>query len=282
MTRKIIGITLGVAGVIALLIALGYIVFRVFAVELVVNPASVGFLLFAVVVAVASFFSPCSFPVLPGYLTHYAEVAGAAGANGNRRVAAGFVASLGVLTFTLLLAGIMAALGSAVTGSLSVAGSSGLPIRIFRGSVGLLLIVLGVSHFVSRGLDFGRLSFLGHALVSPDNPNPLRGLYLYGFGYQAVGIGCSGPFLTGLIVFALAAGGFGAALAGFTLYAVTMTSLMLAVSLLVGFAAGHIVKALSRAAPKIKKGSAVAQVAVGAFLLFSTFFVDVFIRILFP
>lgn len=280
MVRKSVVISLGGVVGVALLIILGYTVFRVFAVELVPNPALIGFLLFAVVGAVASFFSPCSFPLLPGYLTHYAEVAGSA--NRNRRAFAGLVAALGVFTFTLLLAVGIASLGSAVTGSLSVAGTGGLPIRIFRGIVGLLLIILGVSHFRPSSLNFHRLSFLGHRLVSPDNPNPWRGLYLYGFGYQAVGIGCSGPFLTGVIIFALAAGGFGAALAGFTLYTITITTLMLFVSLLTGFTAGRIVRGLTRAAPKIKKASGAVQVVAGIFLLFSSIFVDVFLRILFP
>ncbi len=62
---------------------------------------------------------------------------------------------------------------------------------------------------------------------------PAASLYLYGLGYNAAGMGCTGPILAGLIVVALASGGLASALGAFLVFAVTMGALMLVVSLLV-------------------------------------------------
>ena len=56
-------------GLLALLIGAGYFVFRSFAGGQL--PASTQLYLLAVVAGVASFFSPCAFPLLPSYISFY-------------------------------------------------------------------------------------------------------------------------------------------------------------------------------------------------------------------
>ncbi len=74
-------------------------------------------------------------------------------------------------------------------------------------------------------------------------------LYLYGFGYTATGMGCTGPILTGLMLTAFSAGGFGAAVTAFGIFALTMTLLMLLVSGLVTASQQRLITRLQAAAP---------------------------------
>ena len=63
--------------------------------------------------------------------------------------------------------------------------------------------------------------------MSPHKKGPLMGMYLYGFGYNGLGIGCGGPIMAGLFIFALSIGGFSSALFAFIIFALTMVILML-------------------------------------------------------
>lgn len=77
---------------------------------------------------------------------------------------------------------------------------------LFRGAVGAALIALGLSHFFGRGINFHFLSPLGRRFTSTQGLGQTKGLFTYGFGYNAIGIGCGGPIMAGLGVFAFSAG----------------------------------------------------------------------------
>ena len=109
-----------------------------------------------------------------------------------------------------------------------------------------------------------------------------KGLFTYGFGYNAIGIGCGGPIMAGLAVFAFSAGGFTAAFLAFGVYAATMAALMIFVSLLASSAKGTVIKSMRKSTARVQRITAIAQAAVGALLILSTVYVDVFVGLLFP
>ncbi|MBI3023823.1 MAG: hypothetical protein HYY68_08920 [Thaumarchaeota archaeon] len=109
-----------------------------------------------------------------------------------------------------------------------------------------------------------------------------KGLYLYGFGYNAAGIGCAGPIMAGLIVFALSSGGFVNAFLAFLVYSASMASLMLGVSLLVSKSKTLLIGDLKYSTPKIKKATSMVLIVVGAFLIYATINLQFFVRTLFP
>ncbi len=269
---------------ISLVIFLGYFTFVFFVASFAPNTGTLSLMAFAAVAGVATFFNPCAFPLLPGYLAHQVKVTpkedqGALGA----LLYGGSVAALGVTTFNLILGGILAVLGVAFLGSLALASAEpNLSVRIFRGVVGILLIALGLSHITGRGLSFGFLERLGHPFRTFQSASPTRQLFTYGFGYNALGIGCGGPILAGLAIFAFAFGGFGATLVAFLVFSLTMASLMIGISVLPAFIGRTSLRGLSRSTGTIQRVAGSVQAVIGAFLLFSAVYTSLFVQTFFP
>lgn len=269
---------------ISLILLLGYLTFLFFVTSFVPDAGTLSLMAFAAVAGVAAFFNPCAFPLLPGYLAHQVKVTPERrGDSFGPLLYGGSVAALGVTTFNLLLGGVLAVLGVAFLGSLALASPEpNLGVRIFRGVVGILLIVLGVSHVTGRGLSFAFLERLGYRFRTIQSPSPARQLYAYGFGFNAVGIGCGGPILAGLAVFAFAFGGSGATLAAFVVFALTMASLMIGISVLPALLGTTSMRGLSRSTGRIQRVAGTVQAVVGTFILLSAIYTSLFVQIFFP
>ncbi|MBI4218563.1 MAG: hypothetical protein HY682_00360 [Chloroflexi bacterium] len=152
--------------------------------------ASYGLIVVSAFAAVASFFSPCSFTVLPGYV---AMMPGGGGPRSLQRAAInGGTAALGVLTAIGLLGVAIGLLGTALGPSLSVTSDE--PSTVVRGlriGVGGFLVAMALVHLA--GLSH-RLPLLGKAATlairaDPGDRRTLPALYAYGAGYVAIGLG---------------------------------------------------------------------------------------------
>ena len=174
--------------VFAVIVGAGYLGFRTFAITPTLSSANV--YLFAIVAGVASFFSPCAFPLLPSYFSFY-QSAGKH-TEGDRKGSGkalkfGLAAALGVITFALILGTVIAVLGTGVAQGLSISASeSSQFVRIFRGLVGAILVTLGVvqllgwnlkPNFVDAFAFYTRPRQVGER-------RPATNLYLYGTGLQ--------------------------------------------------------------------------------------------------
>lgn len=265
--------------------ALGYLGFRTFA------TGSLGVLnlyVLAVAAGIASFFSPCGFPLLPGYLSFYylagREDNGLSAGTG-RAFKLGLAAALGVITFTLALGLLIAILGASIGQSLSISGAEPNQfVRLFRGLVGLTLLVLGIGQLAGWNLKPTFVDAFAYR-TRPQREggrSPAANLYLYGLGYNAAGMGCSGPILAGLMLTALASGGFGAALSAFTLFALTMAALMLILSGLVAASRYTLITHLKTSTPRIKTAASSILILVGIFNLYFALNLGAFLRFLFP
>ncbi len=276
----------GLLLVLAAVIAAGYLGFRAFA--SVPDQSEFDLYLLAIIAGVASFFSPCAFPLLPSYLSFYyqAEQKDEAHRPGaSQALKLGLAAALGVISFTMILGIVIGILGTGVGQSLSISGPEPSQfVRVFRGLVGVVLVSLGVAQL--KG--WNRKPKFVDAFVYRTRPQregsrgPATNLYLYGLGYNAAGIGCTGPILAGLTVFALASGGFTSALAAFAIFALTMGTLMLVISGLVGASRLTLVNRMKAAAPRIKQVASILLIAVGLFNLFTALNLNLFVRIFFP
>ncbi len=281
-TRTYLPIVAAVTSIV-LIVILGYLTFIVFVVTLLPNAGALSLVFLAVLAGVAAFFNPCAFPLLPVYLAYYRSVRaereeGKAGA-----LYGTFLASLGLITFNVILGLVIGTLGTAFGQSLSLSsGQPNLFVKIFRGIVGLVLVILGASHSTGRGISFGFLEAVGQRFRFAGFASSPKGLYLYGFGYNALGIGCGGPILAGLSIFALTYGGFASALLAFLIYSVVMAALIVFVSFLSGLGKSSSMKKLSASTGSIQKLSGLAQIAVGLFLIYSSVYTDVFVKLFFP
>jgi len=272
----------------------GYTLFIYLLVNAFPNAASLGIIFVSIVAGIASFFNPCAFPILPGYLAQYyvsapqkeerrlpAEASAQAGSRLGVILFYGFVAAIGVIVFNIFLGAIVGGLGTGFANSLGLSGPEpNIYIRWFRGIVGVFLILLGYSHATGRGVNFARL---GHWIPRYEqSKSPTRNFFYYGFFYPLIGIGCGGPILAALSLFALASGGFLSALSAFLIYSAVMAVLMIAVSLLVGLSREGLLRIVGNSASAIKKTSGVILLLVGAFLILSAVFVQIFTKLLFP
>jgi cytochrome c-type biogenesis protein len=270
---------------LAALIAAGYLGFRTFAT--VPDLGAFNLYLLAIVAGVASFFSPCAFPLLPSYFSFYHQAGESTGAAAHRgrSIQLGLSAALGVMTFTLFLGLIIAALGTGFAEGLSISGPEPSQfVRGFRGAVGALLLGLGIAQLAGLNLKPKFMEAFAYRTrpQREGNRGPAASLYLYGLGYNAAGMGCTGPILAGLIVFALASGGFTSALTAFVIFSLTMGTLMLVISGLVAASRQTLITRLKAAAPRIKRVASILLIAVGLFNLYTAFNLSLFSRLFFP
>jgi cytochrome c-type biogenesis protein len=170
---------------------------------------------------VATFFAPCAFPLLPGYVAFYlgrgdGGTDATSTARGVRRAAAvGLLASLGFFLVYGVLAAIVASLGASALAD----------IALLEVVVGGLLVVLGVA------MASGRVDTSAFHLPLPERRRSATGYLLFGVVYGVAAAGCTAPVFVGLALFALGNGPVGAAVT-LGAYALGMSVLMVAVTLL--------------------------------------------------
>ena len=271
--------------VILVLVVGGYGLFIWFVINIMQGGAVYGLFFVAIVAGVASFFNPCAFPLLPAYLAQYYTIKEREDRKSmNKLLFSGVAVALGLITFNLLFGSIIGVLGAGFGKSLSLVGENpSVVVRWLRGIVGIFLLYLGLSHATGRGNPFGKLSRFWHPKpVSQKRQSSFGKLYSYGFGYTLLGIGCGGPIMAGLIVFALSRGDFIDAFLAFGVYSLTMALLMIVISTLIALSKKTLLQGLSQSTITIQRVSGVLLVVVGAFLILSSVFITTFTSILFP
>jgi cytochrome c-type biogenesis protein len=265
-------------------IAIGYLAFRGFATT--PNLGAFNLYLLAIIAGVASFFSPCAFPILPSYFSfyHQARETGAAAPQRGRSIQLGLSAALGVMTFTLVLGVVIAVLGTGFAEGLSISGPEPSHfVRIFRGFVGVVLLTLGIAQLAGRNLKPKFVDAFAYR-TRPQRDGgrgPATSLYLYGLGYNAAGVGCTGPILAGLMISAAFLGA-SSALTAFVVFSLTMGILMLVISGLVAASRQTLINRLKAAAPKIKWAASILLIVVGLFNIYTALNLGLFVQVLFP
>ena len=141
---------------------------------------------FAVVMGVATFFSPCAYPLLPGYVGFYVNSVDAESASVSGAGIRGIAAALGVLVTFAVLAGATVRIGHSTLSNITV----------FETLVGGLLI------------GFGLLVVLDWApslsVSLPKRRSSVFGFGLFGAGYALAGAGCVAPIFLAVVARAIA------------------------------------------------------------------------------
>jgi cytochrome c-type biogenesis protein len=173
---------------VALLGYLGYVFYPRFDL-----PSGTGatLLVLAAGAGIASFFSPCSFPLLLSMLAR--PIAAEAEAHGRPlRKAALFAAglSVGAAAFVVLVGLAIAAGASTYFDDVTFTSTAGITIRIV---VGVLLITLGLIQLDLLPISFRRFEPAMHGYLRRQaqvrRRRPLAGFTLFGFGYVLAGFG---------------------------------------------------------------------------------------------
>lgn len=183
------------AGVLLALGGLGYLGFLAFVKGFLMPNefAAYGLVITTVAAATASFFSPCSFTVLPSYIAFAGSGNGLeAGRRFQSALKNGLVAALGVVTVVAVLGVLIGALGTGIGSELSITGSDPSTLaKALRIAIGAFVLSMGVLHIMDLS---HRIPFLGKisawAIQAEGEGGPsLRSVYGYGAGYVLVGVG---------------------------------------------------------------------------------------------
>ena len=240
-----------------------------------VNSAPV--LTLAIAAGALSFLAPCAFPLLPGFVTFY--VTAQEGREEEERslireaLPAGIAASSGIFLVYFLLGALLALVGSAAAGFLT----------LILLPVGLVLITMGIAWAIQY--DY---SWITEPIISPGrnlwwkikmalpfgndtNEEPdtgFIGLFSYGVGYGMSSIGCTVPLLIGLTLAASTEfGTFFGSLAVFVVYALSAATMMICAILLIGASKRALIDFIRNNMINIKRVSGGILVFVGLWVL---------------
>ena len=231
----------------------GYLGFRVVATG-GVSAGSVGL---GAATGFAAFFSPCSFPLLLTFLTKRS------GESPRESLASAARVALGVAVLLTLIAVGVIFVGASLAKVVAFDRAVG---RIFRGLVGVVLVVLGLhqAHVMQvRFTVFDGVASITASGLQSRSRRRWVGDVTYGFGYLLAGFGCTGALLAGLATQSVTVGpgtttwAFAAAIGVFTL-------LIAAASIGVGLAAGDSLRAVRMVGPSVRKWSGYILITLGA------------------
>lgn len=166
---------------------LGYVVYPRFDLPAVEGAALLGL---AAAAGIASFFSPCSFPLLLGLLGRQAAARASDEDKAARPIVFGGALALGAAVFMLLLGAAIGIGGEALFADVTFASTPGI---ILRATVAVILILLGL---VQLGVlpsplhPVERISAqINRRQARLRREKPVAGFALFGFGYVLAGFG---------------------------------------------------------------------------------------------
>lgn len=218
----------------------------------------------AFVTGVLSFFAPCAFPLLPGYmgfvLTRKEGVKDRPGMRGH--VGGGVAAAIGIIAVFSLAGLLVAAAGSAVVAYVSYLAPF---IAVIIAVMGLLMLLDRTSwteRLITPMTSKVQTRLSGSSRLSPNT----SGLFLYGAGYGVASMGCQAPVFVAIMVAGFVAGGFGNAFLLFIMFGIGMGIMMVLVTVLIGMAKGAVIKKMTSAMPMIKRVSGLILLLAGIYL----------------
>ncbi|WP_265107948.1 cytochrome c biogenesis protein CcdA [Halosolutus halophilus] len=148
---------------------------------LVSDTALLTTLAFALTAGVATFFSPCAFPLLPGYVGFYVSQTEGEDASLGGAVSRGVVAGVGVLATFVALVGAAYWIGHATLSN----------VVLFEPLVGAILVVLGVLVVLDRAPSL--------SVRLPKRRSNVLGFGIFGAGYALAAAGCVAPLFIGVV-----------------------------------------------------------------------------------
>ncbi len=240
-----------------------------------------GFIIgFAIIVAITSFFSPCAFPLLPGYIAHILGLNAATKEEDEEELVEekrkklskyvlypiiGLSGGIGILVSYLILGIIITATGSVI-----------LPYIVYvLPVIGGIFIIFGALMFTNFELSFSRI--LGglrkqQIKISGEEKDPtllqlLGSTFLYGLGYGIASLGCNAPIFLGFSLQVASLETVLEMIFAYLAFALPIILLMVGVTLLIISSKDVIVQKMKSATKIIKIASGVIMIIVGIYLI---------------
>lgn len=230
----------------------------------------------SIIFGIAAFFSPCAFTVLPAYVSNYITKEEAKKPSFSKLLKLGSIAALGIIIVNIIIGIIIAILGSATPFSKDPRTDIPLILGI-RVAAGFFIAILGVMTLMHKSFNVG---FIQNFL---SKKNFSKSIFWYGIVYNAAALGCTGPIMLGLMLYAYASGSFTVALTSFVVFSLTMGFLMVSLTVLTGLFKSIIIKKMVVATPIITKVAGVIMILVGLAIAFLTLEGNkLFVKLFFP
>ncbi|MCX8205393.1 MAG: cytochrome c biogenesis CcdA family protein [Candidatus Nezhaarchaeota archaeon] len=195
--------------------------------------------------------SPCSFPLLPGYVLYYLG----SRPSPSRAFLGGLACALGVVT-TLLSIGVAASL-------LGDLASKHIP--LLQAGAGVAIASTGALVAIRAKLPTPRTG-----LEAPRRGG-LTGLFLYGAVYGLAAASCSAPVFLSILLYAFASGGALQGVLVFAAYSMGTGLPMAAVTALAAEAKEAAFKKIAKSTPLLQTASGLLLIAMGAYLAYLYF-----------
>jgi len=203
-------------------------------------------LAFAFSAGVFSIFSPCSFPLLPGYIAYMAG----SKASGKRAAIVGGVCTFGFMTVFTVLGAIASSVGSIFIKYMPW-------IQLIAA---MLIIIFGLTMLLNIPLPLPMAS-----LKTSENLG-LLGMYTFGLTYGLAST-CAAPIFFSIVLYAFVGGilrGIFTSLA----YSLGMGSVFIVLAILTAEAKRSVVQKVATLTPWIRRLSGLVLIAVGAYLVY--------------
>lgn len=186
--------------------------------------------LYALSAGAATFFAPCAYPLLPGYLAYYLGLEDGPTTERPLRRAAmvGLLVSLGFAIVYAVLGGLVAVAGSRLLANVAT----------LELVVGLLMIGLGVA------MATGRLRGIDAPIQLPERRRSWVAFLGFGVVYGVAAAACTAPIFLGVVGLAVSRGG-PVLLASLGSYLLGMSLLMVGLTLATALGRDALVRALT-------------------------------------
>ncbi|SDR00310.1 cytochrome c biogenesis CcdA family protein [Natronobacterium texcoconense] len=208
---------------------------------------------FVFMAGVMTFFAPCAYPMLPGYVAYFLGDDGAASGRATlwRAAKVSLVASSGMFVVYLGIVGVAVSVGAQYLQRLVLLGAG----------TGLLLIALGV---VMLG-GFAHLSRLTISL--PERRRSYRGYLTFGAVYAVAAAGCTAPLFVAVVVSSFTTGTT-AALVTFGAYAGGMATMFVLVTMATAVGREALLEVIVPRGPWLERAAGVLLIVAGIVQLY--------------
>jgi len=214
--------------------------------------------------------------VLPAYVSNYLTKQEKQKSKLFELFKLGIFAALGIIVVNMVIGTVIAILGSATPFAKDPRQDIPLILAI-RTIAGFFIAFLGLMTLMHKSFNIG---FIQNFLAKKDISKSMFG---YGIIYNAAAIGCTGPIMLGLMLYAYSTGSFISALTSFLVFSLTMGILMILLTMLIGLFKSLIIKKMIKATPIIMKTAGIVMILVGLSIAILTLEGNrIFVKVFFP
>ena len=197
-------------------------------------------------------FSPCAYPLLPGYIMYYLGKESTI----RKAIFGGFACTLGLISiFSVfgLIGTMIGKLAQAIIPWLMLVA-------------GVIIIIMGLTMLI--GIKFPTL-FMP---VRATGRKGFIGMYLYGLAYGLATFGCSAPIFLSILLYSIVASGIFGGIITFIVYSLGMGLPLILTTVLVVMAKDIMYKKIFKAMPLIEKVGGIFLIIIGSYLVYYYYF----------